>query len=99
MPTKKRAKYPDHTSELARLKKIQGQLSGVMKMIAEKRYCVDILVQCRAIASGMSAVELIVLERHARHCIRKAVSSDNPKDGDEKINELVMLLSKRLRGP
>ena len=88
--------HPDHTSELARLKKIQGQVDGLVKMISEQRYCVDILVQFRAVAAGLAVVEKTILDKHMRSCVQKALESKNKKEIDQKVEELMDLLSKRL---
>ena len=87
---------PDHTSELARLKKIQGQLEGLVKMILEQRYCVDILVQFRAVAAALAVVEKTILNNHMRRCVQKALESKNKKEIDQKVQELMDLLSQRL---
>ncbi len=88
--------HPDHTSELARLKKAQGQIEGLIKMISEQRYCVDILVQFRAVSAALAAAEKTILDKHIRNCVQKAVESKNKKEIDTKISELVDLISKRL---
>ncbi len=89
-------KNPDHTSALARLKKVKGQILGVERMIADGRYCVDILVQFRAIVAGLSVIESEVLERHIRSCVQSAVTARDHKSIDEKISELMSLIVKRL---
>ncbi len=88
--------HPDHTSELARLKKIQGQLEGLAKMITEQRYCVDILVQFRAVTAALAAAEKTILDKHIRKCVQKAVESKDKNKIDTKISELMELISKRL---
>lgn len=89
-------RHPDHTSAIARLKKIKGQIIGIEKMISEQRYCVDILVQFRAVAAALNAVEISVFKKHIEHCVREAFQSEDKTKIDTKIFELTELVSKRL---
>lgn len=74
-----------------RLKKIEGQVRGVQKMIDEDRYCVDILVQITAVRAALNKVGLQLLEGHTRGCVTAAIKGGR---GDEAIDELVDVLSK-----
>lgn len=85
---------PDHTSNLARLKKIQGQLNGIEKMIHSQRYCVDILIQFRAVASGLKVVEASILQKHIRTCLKQALQSKNKADMEVKLDEIMKLIIK-----
>lgn len=87
--------HPDHSEFLPRLNRIEGQLSGIQKMIREGRYCVDILVQFRAAMAAMRSVEVAIFEKHLQHCLSTAFLSKNKKQVDEKIRELTELLSRR----
>ncbi len=69
-----------------RLKRVEGQVRGIQKMIENDRYCVDILVQISAIDAALKKVGFQLLERHTRHCVTDAVQSGN---GDEAIDELM----------
>ncbi|OGQ13648.1 MAG: hypothetical protein A3B70_07865 [Deltaproteobacteria bacterium RIFCSPHIGHO2_02_FULL_40_11] len=84
--------YPNHTSELVRLKKIKGQIEGILKMIEDGRYCVDILVQFRAVGSALLATEKTILDKHIRGCVQQALTSKNKKEIDQKIEELTALV-------
>ncbi|HTL13458.1 MAG TPA: metal-sensitive transcriptional regulator [Bdellovibrionota bacterium] len=84
--------HPDHSQVLGRLRRAQGQLAGIEKMILERRYCVDILVQFRAAVAALKGAEAAVLERHVRGCVRSAVASRDAKASEDKVNELVELL-------
>jgi DNA-binding FrmR family transcriptional regulator len=79
---------------LSRLKRIEGQVRGVARMVEEERYCIDILNQTMAIKAALSRVEQEVLKGHAAHCIRQAVESGNAKDQTRKFAELVELISR-----
>ena len=69
-----------------RLKKIEGQVRGIQKMIENDRYCVDILVQVSAINAALKKVSLNLLEKHTHHCVSDAI---NNGDGGEAIQELM----------
>lgn len=87
--------HPDHLEFLPRLNRIGGQLSGIQKMIEDNRYCVDILVQFRAVMAALRSVEISIFERHLQHCLSSALLSKDKKQVDEKIQELTELLSRR----
>lgn len=72
-----------------RLKRIEGQVRGVQKMVEEDRYCMDILVQVSAINAALKKVGFGLAERHAKHCVKKAVQSG---EGDEAMDELMDIM-------
>jgi len=82
-------------SSLKRLSRIEGQVRGVQKMIDEDRYCVDILVQVKAVTAALKKVEGELLKDHVDHCLAAAIASDDLDDRTQKVAELVDLLSKR----
>lgn len=86
--------HPDYTRELPRLNRIAGQVDGVKKMIQDKRYCPDILIQLRAIRSAVHAVEAAILEAHMDSCVTDAFLSTNEEDKKRKIAELKTLYKK-----
>ncbi|MBY6274231.1 MAG: transcriptional regulator [Caldibacillus debilis] len=88
---KRKAKMVPRTGEeieniVKRLKRIEGQVRGVQKMVEDNRYCIDILVQISAIQAALNKVGLNLLERHANHCVAKAIREGN---GEESIRELM----------
>lgn len=74
---------------LKRLKRIEGQVRGIQKMIEENRYCVDILIQISAIESALKQVGFSVTERHMNHCVSDAIKKG---EGAESIDELMKVL-------
>ncbi|MFI5399910.1 MAG: metal-sensitive transcriptional regulator [SAR324 cluster bacterium] len=86
--------YPSHADQLERLKKIEGQIKGIRRMIEERRYCMDILPQIRAVHGALRQVELGVLETHVHHCVQEAVQSRDAASIREKIDEMVRVLSR-----
>lgn len=71
---------------LNRLRRIEGQVRGIQRMVAEDRYCVDILQQMAAITAGLQEVSLIVLRSHIEGCVSEAIRSG---EEDELIEELM----------
>ena len=80
--------HPCHSKELPRLKKIEGQIRGIHKMIEEKRYCVDILQQLGAVKSAINSLQANLLETHLNSCIKESLQLKNEKDIEEKLAEL-----------
>ncbi|MUK89264.1 metal-sensing transcriptional repressor [Ornithinibacillus sp. L9] len=72
-----------------RLKRIEGQVRGIQKMVEEDRYCVDILVQISAISAALKKVGFSVTERHIKHCVSDAIKSG---EGNETIEELMEVM-------
>ena len=76
---------------ISRLKKIEGQVRGISKMLEEDRYCVDILLQITAARSGLHKIGLALLQNHTKGCVTKAFKEER---GDEAIKELMMVLDR-----
>ena len=79
---------------LTRLKRLEGQVRGVARMVEGDRYCVDILTQTAAIRAALKGVEKLVIDDHAHHCIEEAVASGDPVEQRTKFLELIELLDK-----
>jgi DNA-binding FrmR family transcriptional regulator len=86
--------FPSHADQLERLGKIEGQIKGIRKMIGERRYCMDILPQIKAVHGALRQVELGVLETHVNHCVHEAVQAGNPSELRSKIDEMMRVLSR-----
>ena len=86
--------YPSHKEELDRLRKIEGQIRGVQKMIQEGRYCVDILQVLSSVQGAIGKVEDQILRKHLEGCVSHAVKSGSSKQRNEKFNEILELVSK-----
>ena len=78
-----------------RLSRIEGQVRGLQKMIDEDRYCIDILIQTKAVLSAIQRVEGELLKEPIDHCLTDAIKSGDDAAREEKVAELVDLLSKR----
>ena len=79
---------------LRRLRRIEGQVRGIQKMINENRYCIDILTQTSAIVAALHGVEDLVMENHLNTCVAAAMRSNDPQNKAEKINEMMTVISK-----
>ncbi len=77
-----------------RLKKAQGQVAGVRKMVEEDRYCVDVLLQIAAARAALERVGQIVLHSHVETCVTRAVASRNKREIGQKLDELMDVLSR-----
>jgi DNA-binding FrmR family transcriptional regulator len=78
-----------------RLARIEGQVRGVSKMIAEDRYCIDVVRQVQAIKAALSGLERVVLDDHLETCVEHALSADDIDARREKVEELVAVLGGR----
>ncbi|MGB0907431.1 MAG: metal-sensitive transcriptional regulator [Maricaulaceae bacterium] len=78
-----------------RLSRIEGQVRGLQKMIEDDRYCVDLLVQIKAVTAALKKVEGELLKDHADHCVANAMASDDIKERETKVAELIDLLMKQ----
>jgi DNA-binding FrmR family transcriptional regulator len=66
-----------------RLRRIEGQVRGIEKMVDEERYCIDVLTQISAVRAALDKVALGLLDGHARHCIANAEASERAEMSDE----------------
>jgi DNA-binding FrmR family transcriptional regulator len=81
----------------ARLKRIEGQVRGVLRMVEEDRYCVDVLTQIDAIRAALHKVEEQVLHDHVSHCVAGALASGDPVEQQHKVDELVATIGRMTR--
>ena len=81
---------------LARLRRVEGQVRGVEKMVDEERYCIDVLTQISAIQAALDKVALGLLDDHARHCVigERAEAGDQT---DERTTELMAAVGRLMR--
>ncbi len=83
-----------HLDEIVPLKRIEGQIRGIQKMIEEKRYCIDILTQLSSVVGAIMRVEENVLNRHLEGCVRGSFLKGSREDKEAKINEVIEVLQK-----
>jgi len=79
---------------LNRLSRVEGQVRGIHKMVAEGRYCIDVLTQLQAVRAALSRVETTMLQDHLGHCIEGAITAGDVDDQRAKAAELIQLLER-----
>lgn len=89
--------HASHESQLPRLRRAHGQVAGVIRMVEEGRYCLDILSQLKAARAALRKAELEVLREHAEHCIQGAVQAGRPDQARERLDELMRSLEQVTR--
>jgi CsoR family transcriptional regulator, copper-sensing transcriptional repressor len=84
----------DRSAILNRLNRIEGQVRGVRQMVADDRYCIDILHQVQAVKAALARAESEILKDHAACCITEAIASGDQDEQRAKFSELVDLFEK-----
>jgi CsoR family transcriptional regulator, copper-sensing transcriptional repressor len=69
-----------------RLRRIEGQIRGLQRMVEGDKYCIDVLTQVSSVTSALKAVGVGLLDGHVRHCVTESIERG---DGDEKVEELM----------
>jgi DNA-binding FrmR family transcriptional regulator len=72
---------------LARLKRIEGQIRGLQRMVDDDTYCIDVLTQVAAATKALQSVAVQLLDDHLRHCVANAVQSDDLSESERIITE------------
>jgi DNA-binding FrmR family transcriptional regulator len=91
-------KNPSHESNLVALRRIEGQVRGVQKMIEERKYCIDIINQIYAIKGAFSRVEEKILKKHFQHCVTEAIKGTSEKEKQQKLDEIIKLIRQTRKG-
>jgi DNA-binding FrmR family transcriptional regulator len=79
---------------LARLRRLEGQVRGVARMVEQDRYCIDVITQVQAVRAALKRVEEEVLKDHVGHCVEHAIQSGNAKEQRQKVAELMDVLGR-----
>ena len=83
-----------HKEQLIYLKKIEGQVAGLQRMINEKRYCVDILTQIRSVIGALYRVEGQIFRKHLDGCVVNALKGKSETERQKKLEEVLKLIEK-----
>ncbi len=83
---------------LSRLKKIEGQVRGIMKMIDAEKYCIDIINQITAAEKALDGVAKIVMKRHVESCVSNSIRQGEGQDKIDELIETVFKVSNRRKG-
>lgn len=84
----------DRDKTLRLLKTARGQIDGIMRMVEQDRYCIDISTQLMATESLLARVNADVLKAHIEHCVRTATESGTPEEKEEKLEEIARIIDK-----
>jgi DNA-binding FrmR family transcriptional regulator len=82
---------------ITRLHRIEGQVRGIEKMVADERYCIDILTQIGAVSTALETVAQKLLEEHANHCVAGALASGSREEAEDKTRELLQAVQRFTR--
>ena len=74
-----------------RLRRIEGQVRGIQRMVEEDTYCIDVLTQVNSATSALRSVGMGLLDEHVRHCVTESIETGN---GDEKVEELLAAVAR-----
>jgi len=84
----------DHSAQIVRLNRIEGQIRGISKMIQEERYCVDILTQIRSASSALAKVQENIFKGHLESCVKDSLEGSDSQDRQAKVEEILDILSR-----
>jgi len=82
---------------MRRLRRIEGQVRGLARMVEQDRYCIDIVTQISAVRSALRRAEEEILEDHVAHCVEHAIASGDKREQRRKVSELIDVLSRSER--
>jgi CsoR family transcriptional regulator, copper-sensing transcriptional repressor len=81
---------------LARLKRVEGQVRGIHRMVSEEQYCIDVLTQISAVTKALQSVAVGLLDQHMHHCVAEAVAAGG-SEGAAKITEATKAIERLLK--
>ncbi len=82
---------------LRRLARIEGQVRGLQRMIAEDKYCIDVLTQVNAVSAALKGVAIGLLDEHVRHCVREASEAGDELEADRMVTEATRAIERLVR--
>ena len=91
-----RGYHDSKAAYLTRLRRIEGQVRGLQRMVDEDTYCIDILTQVSAVNKALQSVAVGLVEDHLNHCVRDAVASGG-SEADDKVAEATAAIARLLR--
>ena len=91
-------KNPDHQDNMVALRRIEGQVRGIQRMIEDRQYCIDILNQIHAVRGALASVEEKILQKHFQHCVTTALRGSSEKETQQKLDEILTVINRTRRG-
>jgi DNA-binding FrmR family transcriptional regulator len=82
---------------IARLRRIEGQVRGLQRMVEEDTYCIDVLTQVSAATKALQGVALGLVDEHLRHCVADAVAGDDPAHKDRMLTEATKAIERLVK--
>ncbi len=79
---------------LKRLNRIEGQVRGIVRMVEEDRYCIDVVTQISAVRAALRRAEEEILRDHVGHCVEHAIASGNKSEQRKKVAEIMDVLGR-----
>ena len=90
-------KHPSHEDNLVALRRIEGQVRGIQKMVEDRKYCIDILNQIYAVKGALVRVEEKIIERHFQNCVTQAIKGSSEREKQQKLDEILKLIHQKRR--
>jgi DNA-binding FrmR family transcriptional regulator len=82
---------------LARLKRIEGQVRGLQRMVEDDTYCIDVLTQVSAATKALQSVAVGLVDEHLRHCVRDAAAGDDPAEAERVLTEATRAIERLVK--
>lgn len=89
--------HDDKAAVLARLKRVEGQVRGLQRMVEHDTYCIDVLTQVSAATRALQSVAVLLLDDHLRHCVAHAIQSDDAAETDRIIAEAMQSIERLVK--
>ena len=88
--------HDNKAAHLKRLRRIEGQIRGLQRMVEDDKYCIDILTQVSAVTKALQSVAVGLLDQHVRHCVTNAATND-PEHVDDMVGEAIRAIERLLK--
>ena len=85
------ATYPNHNELVPRLRRVEGQIRGITRMVSERRYCIDVIQQLTAARRALDQVSLKIMSGHINTCVSESIRR---REGPAKVNELMQTINR-----
>jgi DNA-binding FrmR family transcriptional regulator len=89
--------HDDKAAVMARLKRVEGQIRGLQRMVEHDTYCIDVLTQVSAATRALQSVAVLLLDDHLRHCVAHAIQSDDAAETDRIITEAMQSIERLVK--
>ncbi len=89
--------HDDKAAILARLRRIEGQVRGLQRMVDDESYCIDVLTQVSAVTRALQSVAVQMMDEHLRHCVANAVQSDDAEEADRILGEAMKTIERLVK--